>query len=239
MRGWKEKSALWQPGTDHAGIATQTKVERQLREEEGKTKYDLGREAFLEKVWDFREESGGVILNQLEKLGASCDWDRTSFTLDDDYSKAVLTAFVKFYERGYIYRGQRMVNWCPATRTAISDEEVNMKEQNGFFYKMRYELVEADGERTHLEISTTRPETLMGDTAVAVHPEDERYKHLIGKTVWRPFPKAEIPIIGDEYVDREFGTGCLKVTPAHDKNDFEIGQRHGLEVIDVIDPSGN
>ena len=232
------KSVLWQPGTDHAGIATQTKVEKQLREATGQTKYDLGREGFLEKVWDFREQSGGVILNQLEKLGASCDWDRTSFTLDEHYSKAVLTAFVKLYERGYIYRGQRMVNWCPATHTAISDEEVNMKPQNGFFYKMRYELVEADGERTHLEISTTRPETLMGDTAVAVHPEDDRYKHLIGKTVWRPFPKAEIPIIGDDYVDREFGTGCLKVTPAHDKNDFEIGQRHGLEIIEVIDHDG-
>ena len=232
------KSVLWHPGTDHAGIATQTKVEKQLRESEGKTKYDYGREAFLEKVWEFREESGGVILNQLKKLGASCDWDRTSFTLDEDYSKAVLAAFVSFYKRGYIYRGKRMVNWCPATHTAISDEEVNMKPQNGFFYKMRYELVEADGERTHLEISTTRPETLMGDSAVAVHPEDERYKHLIGKTVWRPFPKAEIPIIGDEYVDREFGTGCLKVTPAHDKNDFEIGQRHDLEVIEVIDHDG-
>ncbi|ADE55196.1 valine--tRNA ligase [Coraliomargarita akajimensis] len=232
------KAVLWQPGTDHAGIATQTKVEKQLRAETGQTKYDLGREGFLEKVWEFREQSGGVILNQLRKLGASCDWDRTSFTLDEDYSKGVLTAFVKLYERGYIYRGQRMVNWCPATHTAISDEEVIMKPQNGFFYKMRYELVEPDGERTHLEISTTRPETLMGDTAVAVHPEDERYKHLIGKTVWRPFPKAEIPIIGDEYVDREFGTGCLKVTPAHDKNDFEIGQRHQLEIIEVIDHDG-
>ncbi|WP_269526945.1 valine--tRNA ligase [Coraliomargarita parva] len=232
------KAVLWQPGTDHAGIATQTKVEKQLRASEGKSKYDLGREAFVEKVWEFREESGGVILKQLQKLGASCDWDRTSFTLDDHYSKAVLTAFVDFYKRGYIYRGKRMVNWCPATHTAISDEEVNMKPQKGYFYKMRYELVEPDGERTHLEISTTRPETLMGDTAVAVHPEDERYKHLIGKTVWRPFPKAPIPIIGDEYVDREFGTGCLKVTPAHDKNDFEIGQRHGLEVIEVIDHDG-
>ena len=141
-------------------------------------------------------------MKQLQKLGASCDWERTSFTLDKDYSKAVLKAFVDLYQRGYIYRGQRMVNWCPATHTAISDEEVNMKPQNGFFYKMRYELVEADGERTHLEISTTRPETLMGDTAVAVHPEDERYRHLIGKTVWRPFPKAEIPIISDAYVDR-------------------------------------
>ncbi len=233
------KAVLWQPGTDHAGIATQTKVERQLRESTGQTKHDLGRERFLEKVWEFREESGGVILNQLQKLGASCDWDRTSFTLDADYSKAVLDAFVKFYKRGYIYRGKRMVNWCPATQTALSDEEVTMKPQNGFFYKMRYELVEPDGNRTHLEISTTRPETLMGDTAVAVHPEDPRYKHLIGKAVWRPFPRAAIPIIGDAYVDREFGTGCLKVTPAHDKNDFEIGQRHSLERIEVIGADGN
>ncbi len=232
------KAVLWQPGTDHAGIATQTKVEKQLRDTTGQSKYDLGREEFLKKVWEFRETSGGVILKQLQKLGASCDWERTRFTLDEDYSKAVLTAFVLLYRRGHIYRGKRMVNWCPATHTAISDEEVNMKPQNGFLYKMRYELVEPDGEHTHLEISTTRPETLMGDSAVAVHPEDDRYKHLIGKTIWRPFPKAEIPIIGDTYVDREFGTGCLKVTPAHDKNDFEIGQRHGLEVIEVIDPDG-
>ncbi|MEC8650196.1 MAG: valine--tRNA ligase [Verrucomicrobiota bacterium] len=232
------KSVLWQPGTDHAGIATQTKVEKQLSESTGQTKYDLGRDSFLDEVWKFREQSGGVILNQLKKLGASCDWDRTSFTLDKQYTKAVRTAFVKLYERGFIYRGQRMVNWCPATRTAISDEEVIMKPQNSFFYKMRYELVKPDGKRTHLDISTTRPETLMGDTAVAVHPDDERYKHLIGQKIWRPFPKAEIPIIGDEYVDREFGTGCLKVTPAHDKNDFEIGQRHGLENIEVIDCDG-
>ena len=232
------KSVLWQPGTDHAGIATQTKVEKQLSESTGQTKYDLGRDSFLDEVWKFREQSGGVILNQLKKLGASCDWDRTSFTLDKQYTKAVRTAFVKLYERGFIYRGQRMVNWCPATRTAISDEEVIMKPQNSFFYKMRYELVKPDGKRTHLDISTTRPETLMGDTAVAVHPDDERYMHLIGQKIWRPFPRAEIPIIGDEYVDRDFGTGCLKVTPAHDKNDFEIGQRHGLENIEVIDCDG-
>jgi valyl-tRNA synthetase len=232
------KAVLWQPGTDHAGIATQTKVEKQLREATGQSKHDLGRDGFLEKVWQFREQSGGVILNQLKRLGASCDWSRTSFTLDTDYSRAVLEAFVKFYQRGYIYRGKRMVNWCPDTHTALSDEEVNMKPQNGFLYKMRYELVETCGEITHLEISTTRPETLMGDSAVAVHPEDQRYMHLIGKSVRRPFPEAEIPIIGDTYVDREFGTGCLKVTPAHDKNDFEIGLRHRLEIIEVIDSKG-
>ena len=232
------KNAVWIPGTDHAGIATQTKVERLIREETGQTKHDLGREAFVNKIWDFRNESGGIILNQLKKLGASCDWDRTRFTLDEGYSNAVLQAFVTFYERGFIYRGKRMVNWCPGTQTAISDEEVIMKPQQGFLYKLRYELVEPSGEQTHLEISTTRPETIMGDTAVAVHPEDDRYKHLIGQQIWRPYPKAMIPIIGDAYVDREFGTGCLKVTPAHDKNDFEIGQRHDLQIIEVIDEAG-
>lgn len=232
------KSVVWLPGMDHAGIATQTKVERLLREETGQSKHDLGREAFVERIWDFKRKSGDTILNQLKKLGASCDWDRTCFTLDEEYSNAVLHAFVTLYERGFIYRGNRMVNWCPATQTAISDEEVIMKPQRGFLYKMRYELVEPVGELTHLEISTTRPETIMGDSAVAVHPDDERYTHLIGKEIWRPYPKKAIPIIGDTYVDREFGTGCLKVTPAHDKNDYEIGQRHGLEIIEVIDPAG-
>ncbi len=232
------KNAAWIPGTDHAGIATQAKVEKLLREETGQTKHDLGREKFVEKIWDFRNESGGVILNQLKKLGASCDWDRTRFTLDEGYSQAVLQAFVTLYDRGFIYRGKRMVNWCPGTQTAISDEEVTMKPQQGFLYKLRYELVEKSGEKTHLEISTTRPETIMGDTAVAVHPEDVRFNHLIGKKIWRPYPKGMIPIIGDPYVDREFGTGCLKVTPAHDKNDFEIGQRHDLEMIEVIDECG-
>jgi len=235
------KVALWQPGTDHAGIATQTKVEKILREEEKKTRHDLGREEFLKRVWAFREKNGGIILSQLRKLGASCDWDRTSFTLDPHYAKAVLRSFVLLYKRGYIYRGHRMVNWCPKSLTALSDEEVIMKPQNGFFYKMRYELVEpatgADGvTRTHLEISTTRPETLMGDTAVAVNPDDPRYQHLVGKFIWRPFPRAQIPIIADKAVDIAFGTGCLKVTPAHDKADFEIGQRHNLPVIDVFNP---
>ena len=232
------KNVVWIPGTDHAGIATQTKVEKLLKQESGQTKHDIGRDAFVKKIWDFRNESGGIILNQLKKLGASCDWERTSFTLDEDYAKAVLHAFVTLYDRGFIYRGNRMVNWCPATQTAISDEEVIMKPQKGFLYKMRYELVDKTDMHQYLEISTTRPETIMGDTAVAVHPEDERYKHLIGKKIWRPYPKAMIPIIGDSYVDKEFGTGCLKVTPAHDKNDFEIGQRHDLETIEVIDESG-
>ncbi len=229
------KGALWYPGTDHAGIATQTRVEQNLRAE-GKSKYDLGREAFVEKVWEFRQEKGGIILNQLKQLGASCDWDRTSFTLDPEYARSVLTAFVKLYERGYIYRGKRMVNWCPASLTALSDEEVELKPQKGILYKMRYEIVERPGQ--YLEISTTRPETLMGDTGVAVHPEDDRYKDLVGLHCWRPFPKAKIPIVADDYIDREFGTGVLKVTPAHDKADFEIGQRHGLPAIDVFNPDG-
>ncbi len=230
------RPALWLPGTDHAGIATQAKVERALREE-GKTRHDLGREKFLEKAVEWRDKHGGIILQQLKKLGASCDWDRTVHTLDEDYSRAVITAFVKLYERGMIYRGKRMVNWCPASLTALSDEEVIMKPQTGKLYYMRYEIVDAPGE--FLEIATTRPETLMGDSGVAVHPEDDRYKKWIGKKVWRPFPRREIPIVGDESIDREFGTGVLKVTPAHDALDFEIGRRNGLEVIDVFTPDGH
>lgn len=230
------KSVLWQPGTDHAGIATQTRVERDLRQTEGKTRRDLGREKFLEKVWEWKEKHGGIIIDQLKKLGCSCDWDREVFTLDPEYSRAVQHSFVELFRRGYVYRGKRMVNWCPASLTALSDEEVIMKPQQGLLYKMRYELVEHPGQ--FLEISTTRPETLMGDSAVAVHPEDDRYKHLIGQHVWRPFPRKELIIVGDTYIDREFGTGVLKVTPAHDRNDFDIGQRHNLEVIDVFNPDG-
>ncbi len=230
------KEVVWVPGTDHAGIATQTRVERDLRQREGKTRRDLGREKFLEKAWEWKEKHGGIIIDQLKKLGCSCDWDREVFTLDSDYSRAVQHAFVELYRRGYVYRGKRMVNWCPASLTALSDEEVIMKPQQGILYKMRYEIAEHPGE--FLEISTTRPETLMGDTAVAVHPDDDRYKHLIGKHAWRPFPKKQIPIVGDSYIDREFGTGVLKVTPAHDKNDFEIGQRHNLDVLDVFNPDG-
>ncbi len=230
------KEAMWLPGTDHAGIATQTRVEKELRKTEGKTRHDLGREKFVENIWEWRDKHGGLILKQLRNLGASCDWDRTTFTLDKEYAEGVIHSFVKLFERGDIYRGKRMVNWCPSSLTALSNEEVIMKPQSSKLYKMRYELVDHPGK--YLEISTTRPETLMGDSAVAVHPEDERYKHLIGTKIWRPFPKAQIPIIGDDYVDREFGTGALKVTPAHDKNDFEIGQRHGLEVIDIINPDG-
>ncbi len=230
------KKVLWLPGTDHASIATHARIERELRKE-GKTRYDLGREAFLKRAWQWSDEHRGIILNQLKKLGASCDWSRTVFTMDEAYSRAVLTAFVLLYERGYIYRGNYMGKWCPVSLTALSDEEVIMKPQKGLLYKMRYELVEDPGK--FLEISTTRPETLMGDTAVAVHPEDSRYQHLIGKHAWRPFPRAELPIIGDAAVDREFGTGVLKVTPAHDEMDFQIGQRHNLPVIDVFNPDAS
>ena len=230
------KSALWLPGTDHAGIATQSRVEKELRQKEGKTRHDLGRDKFIQVASDWRDKHGGIILGQLRKLGASCDWDRTVHTLDAGYSQAVLQSFVTLYERGYVYRGKRMVNWCPVSQTGLSDEEVIMKPSKGSLYRMRYEVAEIPG--TFLEISTTRPETIPGDAAVAVHPEDERYKHLIGKHVWRPFPRAQIPIVGDTAVEKEFGTGVLKVTPAHDRTDFDIGKRHDLPVIDVMNPDG-
>jgi len=228
---------LWLPGTDHAGIATQTKVERQLREEEGKTRRDLGREKFLEKVWNWKEKHGGIIIKQLKRLGCSCDWSRERFTMDQDYSEWVSQVFTDLFKEGLIYRGKRMVNWCPVSLTALSDEEVIMKPQRSKLYYMKYELVEEPGE--FLEIATTRPETLMGDVAVAVNPKDERYGKYVGQKVRRPFPAAEIPIVADEHVDPEFGTGALKITPAHDKADFEIGMRHGLEIIDVFHPDGS
>ena len=227
---------LWLPGTDHAGIATQTVVERQLRKEEGKTRRDLGREEFLKRVWTWKEKHGGIIIKQLKRLGCSCDWDRERFTMDEDYSRQVQEVFVKLHAQGLIYRGKRMVNWCPVSQTALSDEEVIMKPAKGKLYVMRYEVAEEPG--TYLEIATTRPETLMGDTAVAVHPDDPRYARFIDKHAVRPFPRAEIPIIGDTHIDMTFGTGVLKVTPAHDKADFEIGQRHGLAVVDVMNPDG-
>ena len=230
------KSALWLPGTDHAGIATQSRVEKELRQKEGKTRHDLGREKFIQVASEWRDKHGGIILGQLRKLGASCDWDRTVHTLDAGYSQAVLQTFVTLYERGYVYRGKRMVNWCPVSQTGLSDEEVIMKPSKGSLYRMRYEVAELPG--TFLEISTTRPETIPGDAAVAVHPDDERYKHLIGKHVWRPFPRAQIPIVGDTAVEKDFGTGVLKVTPAHDRTDFDIGKRHDLPVIDVMNPDG-
>ena len=228
-------NTLWLPGTDHAGIATQTKVEQQLRKE-GKNKYDLGREGFLEHAKEWRDKHGGIILKQLRKLGCSCDWERTVHTLDPDYSQAVLEAFVRLFNNGYVYRGKRMVNWCPVSRTALSDEEVIMKPQNGKLYKIRYELIDAPGE--YLYVSTTRPETIMGDVALAIHPEDERWPKLEGRKVRRPLQPAEIPIIADDAVEKDFGTGMLKITPAHDPLDFQIGQRHNLAIIDVLNEDG-
>jgi valyl-tRNA synthetase len=227
---------LWLPGTDHAGIATQTVVERQLRKEEGKTRRDLGREEFLKRVWEWKDKHGGIIIKQLKRLGCSCDWERERFTMDEDYSRQVQEVFVKLHAQGMIYRGKRMVNWCPVSQTALSDEEVIMKATKGKLYVMRYEVAEEPG--TFLEIATTRPETLMGDAAVAVHPDDPRYARFLGKHAVRPFPRAEIPIIADTHIDMTFGTGVLKVTPAHDKADFEIGQRNKLPVIDVMNADG-
>ncbi|MDR1497536.1 MAG: valine--tRNA ligase [Puniceicoccales bacterium] len=231
----KGMAALWLPGTDHAGIATQSRVEKELRKN-GVTRHTLGREKFVAAVADWRDKHGGIILDQLKKLGASCDWSRKIHTLDPDYSQSVLQTFVTLYQRGYIYRGRRMVNWCPVSLTGLSDEEVIMKPQRSVFYRMRYEIVEHPNE--FVEIGTTRPETIPGDTAVAVNPADTRYAHLIGKHVWRPFPRAKIPIVADPLVEKDFGSGVLKVTPAHDKVDFEIGRRHKLEVLDVMNPDG-
>ena len=229
-------STMWLPGTDHAGIATQTVVERELRKQK-KTRHDFGREKFVEKVWEWRHEKGGIILEQLRRLGASCDWDRTAFTMDPAYSQRVLHVFVELFNRGYIYRGKRMVNWCPVSLTALSDEEVIMKPVNGTMYRVRYQLV--DQPDRFIEVKTTRPETIPGDVAIAVHPEDSRYADIIGKKVRRPIgPAAEIPIIADASVDKEFGTGALKITPAHDRVDYEIGLRHKLPVVDVLKPNG-
>lgn len=230
---------LWLPGTDHAGIATQTVVERRLRKERHLTRHDLGRDEFLRLVWEWKEEHGGIIIQQLKKLGCSCDWQRERFTMDDAYAPTVQKVFVDLYEKGLIYRGKRMVNWCPVSRTALSDEEVIPKPQKSFLYHFKVEVVEIPGR--FLEIATTRPETIMGDTAVAVNPGDPRYADLIGKHIRRPLPAdqtAELPIIGDDAVEFEFGTGVLKVTPAHDKTDFEIGLRHHLPVVDIMNPDG-
>ena len=230
------KEVLWLPGMDHAGIATQTVVERQLRKEEGKTRHDLGREEFVRRIWEWKEKHGGIIIEQLKRLGCSCDWSRQRFTMDADYSRAVQRTFVDLYRKGLIYRGRRMVNWDPVALTALSDEEVIPTPQKSALFYVRYELVDESGK--FIEVATTRPETIMADVALAVHPEDERYRSSLGKKVWRPLARAELPVIGDAMIDPEFGTGVLKVTPAHDKIDFEIGQRHGLPVIDVLHPNG-
>src|SRR5207249_4222560 len=245
---------LWLPGMDHAGIATERQVEKAVKKEEKRTKQDLGREEFIKRVWAWKEKHGGIIIQQLKKLGCSCDWSRERFTADPDYSRCVQKVFVELYKKGLIYRGKRMVNWCPASLTALSDEEVVMKQQNGLLYYFKVEVVEKVGQAsspahseikptgTWLTIATTRPETIPGDTAVAVNPKDPRYAQFIGKHVLRPLPaelpgeQKLIPIIGDDQVDFEFGTGVLKVTPAHDKADFEIGQRHQLPLIDIMNP---
>ena len=228
MKGFE---ALWVPGTDHAGIATQIKVEESLRVNEGLTRYDLGREKFLERVWDWKNQYGGRIINQLKKIGSSCDWDRERFTMDEGCSKAVKEVFVNLYNKGLIYQGSRIINWCPHCITALSDAEVEHKEQAGHFWHIKYPIKDSDG---FVVIATTRPETLLGDVAVAVNPEDERYKDLVGKNLVLPLVGREIPVIADEYVDKDFGTGCVKITPAHDPNDFEVGQRHNLEQIKVM-----
>jgi len=224
-------NALWIPGTDHAGIATQIKVEENLRKEEGITRYDLGREKFLERVWDWKNQYGDRIVTQLKKLGTSCDWSRERFTMDEGCSKAVKEVFVNLYEKDLIYQGSRIINWCPNCATALSDAEVEYAEQEGHFWHIKYPIKDSDG---YLTIATTRPETLLGDTAVAVHPDDERYTDLVGKMLILPLVGREIPIIADEYVDKDFGTGAVKITPAHDPNDFEVGLRHNLEQIKVL-----
>jgi len=234
------KEVLWLPGTDHAGIATQSVVERKLiKEGTMRHRDELGREQLLEHIWEWKEKHGGIIIDQLKKLGASCDWSRLRFTMDEEYTQCVQRVFVDLYEKGLIYRGKRMVNWCPKSLTALSDEEVIMKEQNSQLFYFKVQVVEEPS--TWLEIATTRPETIPGDTAIAVNPKDPRYGHLIGKHAIRPLPvenQAHLPIVADEHIDIEFGTGVLKVTPAHDKADFEIGQRHGVDAIEVIAADG-
>ncbi|WP_411676292.1 valine--tRNA ligase [Caproicibacter sp.] len=227
--------ALWLPGTDHASIATEAKIVEAMRKE-GLTKEGIGREAFLKRAWEWREKYGRRIVEQQKKLGSSCDWERERFTLDEGCSKAVREVFVSLYEKGLIYRGERIINWCPHCKTSISDAEVEFSERDGFFWHIRYPFKDGSG---YIQLATTRPETMLGDTAVAVHPEDERYQNLVGKTLILPIVNREIPLIADEYVERDFGTGVVKITPAHDPNDFEVGLRHGLEVINVMDESGN
>jgi len=233
MQGY---STLWIPGTDHAGIATQIKVEQVLRESKGLTRHDVGRDEFLKLVWEWKQQYGSRIISQLKKLGSSCDWSREAFTMDEGLSKAVRKTFVSLYDKGLIYKGLRITNWCPHCSTALSDAEVEHKEIPGAFWHIRYPVKDSEGE--YVTIATTRPETLLGDTAVAVHPDDERYKHLVGKTLILPLVNREIPVIADEYVAMDFGTGCVKITPCHDPNDFEVGSRHGLENIQVIDEKG-
>ncbi len=233
MQGY---NALWQPGTDHASIATEVKIIEKLKEQ-GIDKHDLGREKFLERAWDWKREYGGRIISQLKKMGSSCDWERERFTMDEGCNKAVTEVFVKMHEKGYIYKGARIINWCPVCNTSISDAEVEYQEQAGHLWHIKYPVMNEDGtpsDTEFLTFATTRPETMLGDTAVAIHPEDERYQHLIGKSVMLPIVSRVIPVVTDTYVDREFGTGVVKITPAHDPNDFEVGKRHNLPVINVM-----
>ncbi|MDE6365083.1 MAG: valine--tRNA ligase [Lachnospiraceae bacterium] len=232
MQGY---NALWQPGTDHASIATEVKIIEKLKEE-GIDKHDLGREKFLERAWDWKKEYGGRIISQLKKLGSSCDWDRERFTMDEGCNKAVTEVFCKMHEKGYIYKGARMINWCPVCNTSISDAEVEYEEQAGHLWHIKYPVLNEDGSASgeYLTFATTRPETMLGDTAVAIHPEDERYAHLKGKKLMLPLMNREIPVVEDTYVDREFGTGVVKITPGHDPNDFEVGRRHNLPIINIM-----
>lgn len=232
MQGY---NALWQPGTDHASIATEVKIIEKLKEE-GIDKHDLGREKFLERAWDWKREYGGRIISQLKKLGSSCDWDRERFTMDEGCNKAVTEVFCKMHEKGYIYKGARMINWCPVCNTSISDAEVEYEEQAGHFWHIKYPVLNDDGTESgeYLTFATTRPETMLGDTAVAIHPDDARYAHLKGKKLMLPLMNREIPVVEDTYVDMEFGTGVVKITPAHDPNDFEVGKRHNLPIINIM-----
>ena len=235
---WKRMDgyeALWQPGTDHASIATEVKVVERIREQEGKTKYELGREEFLKRAMDWRNEFGRKIVDQMKQLGDSCDWDRERFTMDEGCNEAVTEFFIKLYEKGQIYRGNRIINWCPDCKTTLSDAEVEHEEKDGNFYHIKYFLKDSD---EFLEIATTRPETLLGDTGIAVNPEDERYTHLVGKTAILPLVGRELPIVADDYVDKDFGSGAVKMTPAHDPNDFGVGERHNLEQINVMNEDG-
>ncbi|MBR0172300.1 MAG: valine--tRNA ligase, partial [Lachnospiraceae bacterium] len=234
-------NALWQPGTDHASISTEVRIIDALAKE-GITKEELGREKFLERAWEWKKEYGGTIISQLKKLGSSCDWDRERFTMDDGCNRAVTEVFVRLHEKGYIYQGSKIINWCPHCNTSISDAEVDYEEQNSHLWHIRYPVIEADGQLSKtrfVEFATTRPETMLGDTAVAVHPDDDRYKDIVGLSVRVPFVDRDIPVIADEYVDMEFGTGVVKITPAHDPNDFEVGKRHGLPEINVMHDDGS
>ncbi len=232
MQGY---SALWLPGVDHAGIATQIKVEEVLRKQEHKTRYDLGRDKFLERVWDWKGKYGDRIVEQQMKLGVSCDWERNRFTMDDVCAKAVREAFCELYDKGLIYKGKRIINWCPHCRTALSDAEVEYKDIPGHFWHIRYPVENSDEE---FIIATTRPETMLGDTGVAVNPKDDRYTHLLGKNAILPLVGRKLPIIADDYVELDFGTGAVKMTPCHDPNDYEVGLRHDLEQVQVIDEDG-